>query len=169
MTTRLPRPALLGAVVVTAFLAAVDLVSTLLTLLAAGPGPRELFGLNLLSELGDAILIGLGAFLVFWLLIPISASSTIARTIGGGAAAAAAGALLVALSNVLVALVVSRESSGSLYDLDPLSLDPQYLFANTVLTALHLLPLTVLAAVLVREWLRSRVAIDAPKEPAPAN
>lgn len=167
MTRRL-SPALFAAIGVTASLMVVDLVGTVFALLSAGPGPRDVFGFSLLSELGHDLMIGLGVFLVFWLLVPITAGSTVARAIGGGSLAAAGGAILVALSDLLEALVFARQASGSLYDLIPLDVDPLYLVGTTFRTALQLLPLTVLAAVLVREWLRSRAAVDAPKGPVPA-
>jgi hypothetical protein len=159
-------PALFAAGAVAAFLVAVALVQLLLNFLTfPSYGPGEVVGLQLLSQLGRALTVGIGVFLVFWLVVPIADSPTIRRVIGGGVVAAVGAAVLVAVSDVLMALVVDREASGSLYDLVPLNLDPGYLVTDAISTTLYLLPLTVLAAVLVREWLRSRAAVDASKEP----
>jgi hypothetical protein len=163
--TRRPIPALLGAGIVAGFLMVGDVVGMV-------PydvwGVLDLFGLGLLLAIGRNLLIGLGVFLVLWLLIPVSATSTIKRAIAAGAISAVGASVFAAVASVLVELVLARQSSGSLYDLMPLNLDPLRLFTHAITTTILVMPLTVLAAVLVREWLRPRAAVDAPKEPVSA-
>jgi hypothetical protein len=156
---RRPLLALVAASGVVAFLMVADQVGFLIYLVQ---GQVMYQGW---SELGNHVVFGIGMFLVLWLLLPITGNWTIARAIGAGALASVGGAVVVAVGNLLMALAFAREASGSLYDLVPLDLDPIHLVATAVSMAVWFAPLTVLAAVLVREWLRSRAAVDAPKEP----
>ena len=167
MSPRRPLPALVGGGLVAAFLIAVDLVGALLSFLSFFR-PDDGFALGLLSQLGHDVVIGLGVFLVLWLLSPITATTKIGSVFIAGALAAAGGAILAVVFDIFGAIAFARQMSGSLYDLIDLGLQPLQLVTSAIRSALYLLPLTVLAAVLVREWLRSRTAVDAPKEPVAA-
>jgi hypothetical protein len=165
--TRRPIPALSAALGVTGFLIASDLLRVLTSLLAYnGFDILPMLGYGLLAGLGQNLVIGLGVFLVFWLVTPITAAMPLARTIGVGTLAALGGAILAAILQVLGALAFAREASGSLYDLIPLGVQPLPLFTEALLRIVALLPLTVLAAILLREWLRSKVATSPASEAA---
>jgi hypothetical protein len=102
----------------------------------------------------------LGLFLALAFVIRISRRSTILAAVGGGAVGAVFGGILLTISG-LVWVLTGPPSLSMLSDLFTLLQGP-------VTSILQELPLTVLAAVLVREWVRSRPAVDAPKEPVPA-
>jgi hypothetical protein len=165
--TRRPLIALVAAAGVTAFLIVVDLLQ-LLVYLVPGRFAGSDLGQSMLAQLEHELAVGVGVFLVLWLLLPANGPWTLTHAIGAGALAAVVAAVVVGLVDVLQAFVFARSVSGSLYDLIPLNVDPVYIVTSAIITALTLLPLTVLAAVLVREWLRSKAVVDAPKEPAAA-
>jgi hypothetical protein len=166
--TRRPIPAAIAAGGVVAFALAAGLVQAILQWVSYGHLLSEHFWIDKLAAFGIVLVAGLGIFLVLWLLIPIAATSTTRQAIGAGIVAAVGGAVLMVVVDLLVKLGFAREASGSLYDLIPLDLEPGRLISSVVSGLVTLLPLTVLAAVLVREWLRLRAAVDAPKEPVPA-
>ena len=169
--TRRPLPALFASLGVLAFLVAKEVVTTgsnwLQYVSAGAPGDwmhLSWFGLGLLSS----VVIAVGVFLALWLVLPVRADGTLPATIASGALAAVGGALTSAVMQLLQALVFARSVSGSLYDLVPLGIDPRALIAGAISTAVTLLPLTVLAAFLLREWLKSRASVPAAATPVDA-
>ena len=152
--TRRPIPALNAALGVFAFLIAKDVLSAI----AYFTG-WEYVGLTLLASTWSDLCFALGVFLVLWAVFPVTVRSSTAQAIVAGALAAVAGGIVMFLGGLLLAFVIDSSTS------QPFDLVARGVF----LTIVSLLPLTVLAAVLVREWLRSRAAIDAPKELAEAN
>ena len=101
-----------------------------------------------------------GLFLALAFVTRISRRSSLLATIGGGALGAVFGGSLLFVF-AWIWLLTSVPSPGMLSDLFTL-------FRGPLSSILGEFPLTVLAAVLVREWLRSRTVVDAPKEPVAA-
>jgi hypothetical protein len=149
--TRSPIPALYAALGVFVFMVGREVIGTVLYSF----GWLSLEGF--IPSLGRSLAYAAGVFLVFALLRITGRSST-AATIGTGVLAALVGGFLV---SVMALLWIAGSGEASVFDLMTFIQGP-------IGSILLELPLTVLAAVLVREWLRSRAAVDAPKEPVSA-
>jgi hypothetical protein len=150
MTTRQPRPALYAALGVLAFLVMRDLIQV-----AFYFSGFEYLGQQLATSLSRDVAFAAGVFVVLWGVLPVTAASTTAKTIVSGAAAGLAGGIVTMLADVLIAFVIDVPYPR------PVGVG----IMTVLLTALTLLPLTVLAAILLREWLRSKVATS-PTEPS---
>jgi hypothetical protein len=151
LTTRRPFPALYAALGVFVFMVGREAIGAVLYSFG-------LFSLEgIIPSLGRSLAYAAGVFMAF-ALFRITARSSTATTIGAGAVAALIGGFLV---SVMALLWIVGSGDASVFDLMSFIQSP-------IGSILLELPLTVLAAVLVREWLRSRAAVDAPKEPASA-
>jgi hypothetical protein len=151
--TRRPIPALVTALGVLAFFEVRVLVQEAVYFTA----PINV-GQAFLATIWGNIAFALGVFLVLWLVLPVHAATPTARAIVAGVVAAVAGSILWALSGAVVAFVIDVQ-----YGLPPLAL-----LTSSILTAIAFAPLTVLAAILLREWSRSKVATSPEVEPAEA-
>lgn len=158
----------LGTQVVLQLLSSVVLAGVAL---AQSNGPHvlsQIFPLYLWGVVLGILPFAVGVFLCLWLLAPVAAELHIGHVITRSLLAVAAGALVVFLVQLVGSLFQNFDSSAGLVFgwaqgfFTTVSSNADWAFSNSLYTALstaiNLVPLTVLAAVLLWVWLRAHPA-----------